>query len=277
VPFNRGSVKPRCTVWWRARNIVSGFSDSPIAYRMITLRPHSADAGRCGVMDLRRVRLATLLLGLIAMGTPGCVWTPIKPYYGAAPKTQTLFVMASNWHTQVGLPAGAITAPLSTLKHRFPKARLLMFGWGARDFYMARHATFKAAMRALFPTSSVMLVMGINNASQRRFFKGAHRVPVRVSRAGMHRLSRYLWRYLDKVRPGIPRRIAAGPYPTSAFYASAATYDAFHTCNAWTAEALHVAGLPVRAGGVLFAGQVIDQVRPLRRTPTHGVFATTRR
>jgi hypothetical protein len=185
--------------------------------------------------------------------------------------------MANSWHTQVGLPAWAITAPLSTLKHRFPKARFLMFGWGARDFYMARHGTFEEAMRALFPTSSVVLVMGINKASQRRFFKGAHSVPVQVSRAGMHRLSRYLWRYLDKVRPGVPRRLAAGPYPTSAFYASAATYDAFHTCNAWTAEALHVAGLPVRAGGVLFAGQVIDQVRPLRRIPMHGVFAATRR
>jgi uncharacterized protein (TIGR02117 family) len=269
-------IKPRCAPWWRARKI-GGFSDAPIAYRMITLRPRSAGAGRRGVVDLRRVRLATLLLWLIAMGTPGCVWTPVQPYHGAAPKTQTLFVMANSWHTQVGLPAWAITAPLSTLKHRFPKARFLMFGWGARDFYMARHGTFEEAMRALFPTSSVVLVMGINKASQRRFFAGQPSVPVQVSRAGMHRLSRYLWRYLDKVRPGVPRRLAAGPYPTSAFYASAATYDAFHTCNAWTAEALHVAGLPVRAKGVLFAGQVIDQVRPLRRIPMHGVFAATRR
>jgi hypothetical protein len=39
---------------------------------------------------------------------------------------------------------------------------------------------------------SVVRVMGINKASQRRFFAGQHSVPVQVSRAGMHRLSRYL-------------------------------------------------------------------------------------
>ena len=36
-----------------------------------------------------------------------------------------------------------------------------------------------------------------------------------------------------------------------------------YTCNTWTAAALRVAGLPVSEAGVIFAGQVLDQVRPL--------------
>ena len=63
---------------------------------------------------------------------------------------------------------------------------------------------------------------------------------------------------MDKEGP--PRRIGAGPYPQSVFYASTGTYNLAHTCNTWTAEALRVAGLPVNAAGVVFAGQVLDQL-----------------
>jgi len=55
-------------------------------------------------------------------------------------------------------------------------------------------------------------------------------------------------------------RIGTGPYPQSVFYTSTGTYNLGHTCNTWTAEALRVAGLPVNAAGVVFAGQVLDQL-----------------
>src|SRR5271165_1584522 len=41
----------------------------------------------------------------------------------------------------------------------------------------------------------------------------------------------------------------------------------FHTCNTWTAEALRAVGLPVNAAGVVFAGQVLDQLPPLAEAP----------
>jgi len=55
----------------------------------------------------------------------------------------------------------------------------------------------------------------------------------------------------------------SGPFSQSVFCASAGTYNLSHTCNTWTAEALRVAGLPISAAGVGFAGQVLDQLRPL--------------
>ena len=62
----------------------------------------------------------------------------------------------------------------------------------------------------------------------------------------------------------------AGPFPQSFFYASTKTYDLTHTCNTWTAAALRVAGLPVSEAGIVFAGQVLDQVRPLAEAmPQH--------
>ena len=86
---------------------------------------------------------------------------------------------------------------------------------------------------------------------------------IRASQEGIQRLSQYLWDYLAADEQGAPRPIETGPVPQSVFYAPAGTYGLGHTCNTWTAEALRVAGLPVSTAGVVFAGQVLDQLRPL--------------
>lgn len=49
----------------------------------------------------------------------------------------------------------------------------------------------------------------------------------------------------------------------SVFYAAIGTYSAAYTCNTWTAEGLYVSGIPVTAAGVVFSGQLIDQVQAL--------------
>ena len=73
---------------------------------------------------------------------------------------------------------------------------------------------------------------------------------------------------LAKNPDGRPRRIAAGPYSQSTFYAASGRYDITHTCNTWTAEALRVAGLPVSAAGVIFADQVTGQLAPFATPST---------
>jgi hypothetical protein len=65
---------------------------------------------------------------------------------------------------------------------------------------------------------------------------------------------------LAKDAAGMPRRLGPGPDPQSVFYAATGTYDLSHTCNTWTAEALRAAGAPVSAAGVVFAGQLLDQL-----------------
>jgi hypothetical protein len=62
---------------------------------------------------------------------------------------------------------------------------------------------------------------------------------------------------------GQPLRLADGPYPGSLFFASDATYDAFHTCNTWTVESLRAAGYPVSTSFVIFASQVMAAARGL--------------
>ncbi|MGH8283784.1 MAG: DUF2459 domain-containing protein, partial [Gammaproteobacteria bacterium] len=84
---------------------------------------------------------------------------------------------------------------------------------------------------------------------------------VSVSRAGLQRLDDYLAHSLQTGAPGKLETLAPGPDADSEFYASGLSYDAFHTCNTWTAEALHIAGLPVDYHGVIFADQLWRQMK----------------
>ena len=84
-------------------------------------------------------------------------------------------------------------------------------------------------------------------------------VTLHLPRSGVERIAARLWDDLEKTADGSVVRLADGPYIGSVFYASRETYDAFRTCNTWTALVLRDGGLPMQTH-VLFAGQVMQQV-----------------
>jgi uncharacterized protein (TIGR02117 family) len=183
----------------------------------------------------------------------------VAPVAGA---NALVYVVGGGWHTELDLPAAAVGGPLAGLVPA--GARYVVFGWGARDYYMARNPGFADLLRAAAPGPAVMLVVPLAVTPQG--FAGAGNVwPVAVSRDGARRLAQFLWGSLARDANGMPRRLGAGPYPQSAFYAATGWYDLSHTCNSWTAEALRAAGVRVTATGVVFAGQLLDQLR--RRPP----------
>lgn len=209
----------------------------------------------------RPIILRVVLLGVLHL-LAGCAWTPVAPYVGAAPRNETVYLIAGRWHTEIGLSKAAASGLPTTLTGSFPGARYLVFGWGERDYYTARHPGFGDLLRAVVPGPAVMLVIPLT-APPAQAFGAANVLALPVSRPGLARLLDYLWASVAKTRDGAPRRVAPGPETGSIFYASTETYDIARTCNAWTAEALHVAGLPIQAGGVIFAGQVLRQAQPL--------------
>ena len=196
----------------------------------------------------------------IFCGLKGCSATnPVKPQTGSAPQTEVIYVISGGWHTELGLPLEAITGPLAALKPEFPSARYLVFGWGAHDYYMARNPGIGDLLRAVAPGPAVMLVIPLQ-ISPEAFFGASNVFVLRAPAEGIQRISQFLRDYLAIEEKGTPDRISTGPYPQSVFYASTGTYNLSHTCNTWTVEALRVAGLPVNAAGVVFAGQVLDQL-----------------
>jgi uncharacterized protein (TIGR02117 family) len=197
----------------------------------------------------------------------------VKPYAGSTPRTEMIYVISGGWHTELGLPLEALSGPLAVLNQDFPSARYLVFGWGAHDYYMAQNPGIRDLLRAATPGPAVMLVIPLQ-ISPEMFFGASNVFVLPAPRDGIQRLSQFLWDYLDKDEKGAPHSIGIGPYPQSVFYASTRTYNLGHTCNTWTADALRVAGLPVSATGVVFAGQVLDQLPPIlemAREPIHSM------
>ena len=185
--------------------------------------------------------------------------TPVKSYAGVAPPTEMIFVISGGWHTELGLPLEALNNPLAASKLHFRRARYLVFGWGARGYYMSPDPGIGDLLRATTPGPAVVLVIPLQ-ISPEMFFGASNVFVLPAPSEGIQRLSQFLWDYLDKDESGAPHGIGTGPYPHSVFYASTGTYNLGHTCNTWTAEALRVAGLPVSPTGVVFARQVLDQL-----------------
>jgi uncharacterized protein (TIGR02117 family) len=218
--------------------------------------------------SLRALRLAasaqafalSVAVVLILCEIIGCTVTPsVQPYVGSAPRAEAIYVVSGGWHTELGLPLEELTGGLAALKPEFPSARYLVFGWGARDYYTAQNAGIADLLRAAVPGPAVMLVIPLQ-ISPEAFFGASNVFVLSAPREGIQRLAQFLWDYLVLDQDGPPRRIGTGPYPQSVFYASTGTYNLGHTCNTWTAEAIQVAGLPINAAGVVFAGQLLGQL-----------------
>ena len=171
-----------------------------------------------------------------------------------------IYLIAGGWHTELGIESQAISGPLVTLKSSFPNAKYLIFSWGAQGYYMAQNPGIEDFLRAVVPGPAVMLVVP-REVSPEISAATADTFVLPISRGGVESLSEFFWNDLAKDPEEVPRRVGAGPFPQSVFFASTKTYDLTHTCNTWTAAALRVAGLPVSEAGVVFAGQVLDQVR----------------
>jgi uncharacterized protein (TIGR02117 family) len=186
----------------------------------------------------------------------------VQPHTGSAPQTEVIYVISGGWHTELGLPLEAITGALAALKPEFPSARYLVFGWGAHDYYMAQNPGIGDLLRAVASGPAVMLVIPLE-ISPEAFFGASNVFPFPGSQDGIQSLATFLSDYLAVDKEGPLGRIGTGPFPQSVFFASTGTYNLGHTCNTWTAEALRAAGLPVTAAGVVFAGQVLDQLRPI--------------
>jgi uncharacterized protein (TIGR02117 family) len=203
------------------------------------------------------------IICLLAGVTTRCSEPPALPIARPPPDQvvhdQAVYVIAGGWHTEIALPVSSIGGLLPALKLDATTARYLVFGWGARGYYMARHPGIEDLLQAVVPGPAVLLVIPLQT-SPALFAGAANTLAVRVSRGGVRRLSQFLWQYLAKDAHGALRPLAAGPDPGSVFYASSRRFDLAHTCNTWTAEALRTAGVPVRSAGVIYAAQLLDQL-----------------
>ncbi len=204
----------------------------------------------------------TLLLAALSACSAVPVETGMAATADAPPAPASVYVLRRGRHTDLVLPVAELDQHLSTLTADFAAPRYLVFGFGDRQYMLASHRNIWHALLAPFPGAGVMLVTGLQEAPQRAY--GAdHLAALSLSAAQLRELQRFVWDSLEQDPPGAVRPYLPGQLPGNVYYSSTRTYWGFYTCNTWTAEALQKAGLPVSSGGVLFAGQVWDQVQGL--------------
>ncbi|MGH8297683.1 MAG: DUF2459 domain-containing protein [Steroidobacteraceae bacterium] len=175
-------------------------------------------------------------------------------------------VLIAGWHSGLVLSARDLR-PRSPLLETNPQAKYFSVGWGNRRFYMAPHPSWGDAVAALFRSPSALFLQGASAPADLSEAEPEAQIHwVCADRAALWRVESYIEEYLSRPR-GRPVDLGSGPLPGSHFYASTGHYSLAHTCNTWTVAALQFAGLPVRAGGVIFSSQVARRIQSLRACP----------
>jgi len=215
---------------------------------------------------MRTESLRWLCCALLLASLSACSAVPVETGTTAATNAPaalpSVYVLRRGRHTDLVLPVAELDEHLSTLTADFAAPRYLVFGFGDRQYMLATHKNAWHALLAPFPGAGVMLVTGLRETPQQAY--GAdHLAALSLSAPQLRELQRFVWDSLEQDPPGAVRPYLPGQLPGNVYYASTYTYWGFYTCNTWTAEALKKAGLPVHSGGVLFAGQVWEQLPKL--------------
>lgn len=229
----------------------------PIPMPGETVRTTFAVSAAATLSRRRALLLATWMGGATLAGCSSA----IPPHAtDAGPAAGAIEIVSRDWHTEIGLSAGELHGPLAELLQTFPGATYLLFGFGERAYWTRPDPTPLDMLWALVPGPGVILVTGLRVPPAEAFGR-EDVVTLAVSRAGLERVSDFLWGELEKGADGLPHPIADGPYLGSLFYATRRVYSPLYTCNTWTAEATRIAGPAMSASGVLFASQVMARAR----------------
>ena len=194
-------------------------------------------------MRMRNRLCCALLLALFAASSSGA-------------RATTLYVVRRGWHTDVGFAVGDLGVSLSRVSAEFPGIRYLFFSFGDRRYLMAREQHIPLMVAALWPGRGLILATALR-ASPDAAFGDGHVVRLEVTGEQARAAQEFI---AKSILPDAP---LPGPYDGSLYLATAIRYSALHTCNTWSAQALHAAEPSIHTGGVLFAGQVW---RAARRT-----------
>jgi uncharacterized protein (TIGR02117 family) len=220
--------------------------------------------------------LARFIAVFVSLVLAACAaTTPIPsptPFADASPPVTTVAVVRRDWHTDVCIHSEDAEPAVSAFAAGFDGARFLCFGFGERRYVFERdHGPF-AALAALFPSHAALL-MTVLRATPQDAFGASSVIDLRIGKRGLAGLNAFMQASVQTGDDGAPVRLGDGPYAGSVFFAATFTYDAFHTCNTWTARALRAAGLPVSdslfAGGVMHgaAGIAASQTNSMPQTP----------
>ncbi|MGB9154654.1 MAG: DUF2459 domain-containing protein [Alphaproteobacteria bacterium] len=194
---------------------------------------------------------------LIALAVSACS-TIDMPSCPPPTAGDVVYVVARDWHAEIGIPVEELDENMAFYRDVFPGARVIMFGYGKKTFFTAPPQTVSEYFLGPIPGPAVMQAVALN-VMPTEAYPPEDTITLLLPPGGSRALSEYLWNDLAKDAAGKPQITAPSTNPDGLFYASQSAYNLSHTCNTWAADALHAAGLPISGDGVVFSSQVMTQ------------------
>jgi hypothetical protein len=170
-----------------------------------------------------------------------------------------VYVVGQGWHAEIGIPLEELNEDLSFYRKVFSGARVILFGYGKKTFFTASPDTISEYFLGPIPGPAVIHAVGLR-VMPTMAYPPEDTVTLALPQGGAQALSAFIWNDLAKDLAGKPMVVGPSTDPEGLFYAAQSEYNLFHTCNTWTVDALHEAGLPVSSDNVIFSGQVMSRV-----------------
>jgi uncharacterized protein (TIGR02117 family) len=167
-----------------------------------------------------------------------------------------VFIVRNWWHAAIVLPRDDIPETLIPELKEFPRAQMIEFSWGDRDYFPDPNAGVFTAMKAAFWSSgSVLHLVGFDGPAE-NFFRDALITELHLSEESFTRLLAFLASTFARADPSGAAEARPGLYPYSRFYDASGKFSILRSCNTWVAEALQRAGLPVDPSSVVIASNL---------------------
>lgn len=192
--------------------------------------------------------LATLVVGYLAAALIGAVIPSPSTHVPPTGEPRQIYLLTSLLHADIAIPADdALRARFGFLKAGglpvdHPSLRYLVFGWGAREFYLKTPhlAGLRPgpALRGIFGDASVMHVLA---AAEIANSPGA--VAVGLPPGGLERLLAFIEAGFRKDAAGVALIEGVNYGMADAFYEGEGGFNILRPCNVWVAEGLRKAGL----------------------------------
>jgi len=183
-------------------------------------------------------------------------------FHGDGKNVRTVFIVHDAWHAAIVIKKGDIPAVVLPELRDFPSAEYLEFSWGDRDYFPAPDRGLGLALKAAFWSSgSILHVVGFKDAVQKAY-PSAEIVEIPLSEEGFQGLVKFISDTFSRPHPPAPAEARPGLFSNGRFYAAEGKFSLLRTCNTWVGEALSSAGLPIRPGYVITAGNLSSQLRP---------------
>ena len=149
----------------------------------------------------------------------------------------SIAISSNGFHTSFILP---VSHDLYDWKKDFPQGenyQYIEFGWGNKQFYMARDFSIMNVLRALFPSETVMHVVFLDRSPE-EWFKNSEAKRISICRKDYITLLTYIRQSFKLNNQGEMIYLDEGLYGPSAFYEGMGNYHGFETCNVWVAKGL---------------------------------------